>query len=81
MALCITFIRATYRLTSATTGSYCYIRWKDCDTPTQTLYLVPTSVLKPTDNEVVIFEETANIQTRSLESVALVALHEHPNHD
>jgi hypothetical protein len=62
-------------------GSYCYIHWKDCDSPTQTLYLVPTSVLKPTGNEVVIFEETANIQTRSLDSVALVALHEHPSHD
>ena len=61
-------------------NGHCYMHWKDCGKPTQYMYHVPTSVLKPTGNLVVLFEEAAapNGTTRSLEGVQLVQLSEHP---
>jgi len=55
------------------------MHWKRCGQPTQTLYHIPSEVLRPKSNLVVLFEETANsVQTRELPSVRIVALHEHP---
>jgi len=59
------------------------MHWKDCDKPTQTLYHVPTSLLSPTRNLVVLFEETPDSPDpsrarRDLSGVRLVALHAHP---
>jgi len=63
-------------------SGHCYMHWKDCDQPTQTLYHVPTSLLAPTRNLVVLFEETANsVQPRALSGVRLRALHDHPEFD
>ena len=60
-------------------SGHCYMHWRGCGKPTQTLYHVPTELLKPTANLVVLFEETANsVQQRSLSGVRLQALHEHP---
>ena len=60
-------------------SGHCYMHWKGCDRPTQTLYHVPNEVLRPTDNLVVLFEETAGTeQPRRLNGVELAALHEHP---
>lgn len=59
-------------------SGHCYEHWKDCGKPTQTLYHVPTEVLRPTANEILLFEETANtVQRRELRGVRLRALHEH----
>merc|ERR1711865_135388 len=61
-------------------SGHCYMHWKDCDKPTQTLYHVPTELLEPTNNLIVLFEETANsVQQRSLGGVLLRALHDHPD--
>ena len=61
---------------------HCYMRWKACGRPTQTLYHVPTEVLAPVRNLVVLFEETVGTATpRDLAGVSLVALHEHPATD
>ena len=63
-------------------SGHCYMHWKGCGKPTQTLYHVPDEVLKPTGNLVVLFEETANsVQARDLSGVRLRALHEHPAFD
>ena len=60
-------------------NGHCYMHWKGCGEPTQTLYHVPTPVLKPQGNLVVIFEETASVVAqRDLEMVKLVELHAHP---
>ena len=60
-------------------SGHCYMHWKRCGQPTQTLYHIPNEVLRPKSNLVVLFEETANsVQTRELPSVRIVALHEHP---
>lgn len=68
----------------------CYMHWKACDEPTQTLYHVPTALLQPTRNLVVLFEEarTSPLPTagdasterddRKPYGVRLVALHAHP---
>jgi len=42
-------------------GGVCYIFWHNCGLPTQRYYHVPTSILKPTGNLVVLFEETATV--------------------
>ena len=61
-------------------NGHCYMHWKGCSKPTQTLYHVPTPVLKPTGNLVVIFEETASVVAkRDLDAVKLVQLHGHPS--
>merc|ERR1719277_973645 len=39
-------------------NSHCYMRWKHCGKPTQALYHVPSDVLLPAGNVVVLFEET-----------------------
>ena len=63
-------------------SGHCYMHWKGCGKPTQTLYHVPNEVLKPKGNLVVLFEETANsVQARDLSGVRLRALHEHPAFD
>ena len=63
-------------------AGHCYMHWKGCGKPTQTLYHVPNEVLKPKGNLVVLFEETANsVQARDLSGVRLRALHEHPAFD
>jgi hypothetical protein len=36
---------------------HCYMQWKDCDKPTQTVYHIPSSILKAKGNLVVLFEE------------------------
>ena len=63
-------------------SGHCYMHWKGCGRPTQTLYHIPNEVLKQTGNMVVLFEETANsVQRRSLHGVQIQALHEHPPFD
>ena len=60
-------------------NGHCYMHWKGCGKPTQTLYHVPTPVLKPSGNLVVIFEETASVVARrDLDAIKLVQLHSHP---
>lgn len=62
-------------------GPQCYLYYKHCGEPTQSIYHVPFEVLKPTHNLVVLFEETAEYQGahgRDLSKVALQALTEHP---
>ena len=44
----------------------------------QTLYHIPTPVLKPTGNEVVLFEEKGGVGLRNLEEIKLVKLTAHP---
>eukprot|EP00730_Choanoeca_flexa_P008508 TRINITY_DN12498_c0_g2_i8.p1 TRINITY_DN12498_c0_g2~~TRINITY_DN12498_c0_g2_i8.p1 ORF type:complete len:877 (+),score=175.89 TRINITY_DN12498_c0_g2_i8:2-2632(+) len=62
-------------------GDYCFERYKDCNTPTQTLYHVPTEVVKETRNLIVVLEESEDVQARDLTKVALVRLTQHPVHD
>jgi hypothetical protein len=58
---------------------HCYMHWKGCDRPTQTLYHIPNELLQPKANLVVLFEETANsVQRRDLRRVEIVSLHQHP---
>ena len=66
-------------------NGHCYMHWSECGQPTQTLYHVPTSVLKSTGNLVVLFEESgvppngAPMQKkRHLNGVSLIALRDHP---
>ena len=54
------------------------MHWKDCDKPTQSLYHIPTQVLKPSANMVVLFEEAASALPRDLDGIKLVAVHQHP---
>jgi len=42
-------------------SGHCYMHWKGCGKPTQTMYHVPTSILKQTGNLVVLFEETGEV--------------------
>ena len=42
-------------------GGHCYIFYRNCNEPTQRYYHVPSSILKPTGNLVVLFEETASV--------------------
>merc|ERR1712070_33897 len=55
-------------------NGHCYMHWKDCDKPTQTLYHVPTDVLKAKDNLVVLFEEGEPQATRDPSGIRLLAL-------
>jgi hypothetical protein len=66
---------------------HCYMHWKDCGKPTQTLYHIPTSILKNdgTKNLVVLFEEVdvppigaPNQNERDVNSVDIVMLTGHP---
>ena len=64
----------------------CYMHWKNCNQPTQTLYHVPNSVLNANGmNLIVLFEEVGeapngapNQQERQLNGVKLVVLTHHP---
>jgi len=58
-------------------NGHCYMHWSGCDEPTQTLYHIPTPVLKPTGNLVVIFEETSSAAVRNLDKIQLVELKNH----
>jgi len=62
-------------------GAYCFERWRQgsCDAPTQTLYHIPTELLKPTGNILVAFEETGEVAR--VERVRIVALTAHPELD
>ena len=42
-------------------GPICYIFWKNCGLPTQRYYHVPTAILTPGENLVVLFEETSTV--------------------
>lgn len=57
---------------------HCYMHWRDCGEPTQTLYHIPTPVLQPTGNVVVIYEETATVGPRDLSMVQLLEVQNHP---
>ena len=62
-------------------NGHCYMHWDSCGKPTQELYHIPTPVLKPKGNLVVVFEETATVQgvaMRDLEKVEMVKLTAHP---
>lgn len=59
-------------------NGHCYMHWSDCDEPTQTLYHIPTPVLKPTGNEVVMFEEKGGVGLSNLEKIKMVKLTAHP---
>eukprot|EP01046_Picozoa_sp_COSAG06_P004719 COSAG06_NODE_202_length_20343_cov_59.390931_3_plen_1016_part_00 len=59
-------------------NGHCYMHWSDCDEPTQTLYHIPTPVLKPSGNEVVFFEEQGGVGLEHLEKIQLVKLTAHP---
>eukprot|EP00756_Hemistasia_phaeocysticola_P001475 Hpha_TRINITY_DN11041_c0_g1::TRINITY_DN11041_c0_g1_i3::g.92734::m.92734 len=62
-------------------SGHCYMHWNGCDKPTQHLYHIPKPILRATGNMVVLFEETASVNDvvggRDLQSVKMVALHEH----
>ena len=64
-------------------GDLCHEYWRksSCGRPTQHLYHIPKGILQPTDNLVVIFEESSDLQVRSLARVAMVSVHEHPSLD
>ena len=51
-------------------GGQCYIFWRNCGLPTQRYYHVPTSLLQPTGNLVVLFEEASNVPTAGQGPVA-----------
>lgn len=53
-------------------SGHCYMHWKDCGKPTQTMYHVPTSILKQTGNLVTLFEETGG-STRAWHHASCVA--------
>ena len=55
-------------------NGHCYMHWSDCDEPTQTLYHIPTPVLKPTGNEVVFFEEKGGVGAANLSKIQMVKL-------
>lgn len=58
-------------------NGHCYMHWKDCDKPTQSVYHIPSDVLKASGNLVVLFEEaspSANKLSRDPSGVQLVAL-------
>lgn len=55
-------------------NGHCYMHWSDCDEPTQTLYHIPTPVLKPTGNEVVFFEEKGGVGLGNLGKIQMVKL-------
>ena len=65
---------------------HCYMHWKNCNQPTQTLYHVPNSVLNVNGkNLIVLFEEAGeapngapNQEERQLNGVKLVVLTHHP---
>ena len=66
-------------------NGHCYMHWQACDKPTQTLYHIPTSILKPTGNLVVLFEGVGIApdgaplaKARDLSGVEIVALTAHP---
>jgi len=58
-------------------SGHCYMHWKDCGEPTQTLYHIPTPIMRPADNVVVIYEETAAVAPRDLREVKIVQLQNH----
>ena len=58
-------------------NGHCYMHWSGCGEPTQTLYHIPTPVLKPSGNVVVLFEETAGVAQRNLDTIQLLRLHNH----
>jgi len=62
-------------------GSHCFIHWKGCGRPTQHLYHIPFHLLLPTDNQVVMFEESTMLHPRDLTAVKVNILHDHPDFD
>ena len=76
--MCVLSLITILHCTLRSKNGFCYMHWKGCDQPTQTLYHIPAPVLKPKGNLVVLFEEAATEGARNLSSVALVALTEHP---
>ena len=67
-------------------NGHCYMHWRACEKPTQTLYHIPTSVVKPTGNLIVLFEEVGSAplgsplqSSRDVSKVNIVVLNEHPN--
>ena len=46
-------------------GGQCYIFWRNCGQPTQRYYHVPSSLLKPAGNIVVLFEEASSVPSGS----------------
>jgi len=42
-------------------GGHCYIFYRNCNEPTQRYYHVPSSILQPTGNLLVLFEETSSV--------------------
>ena len=61
-------------------GSHCYIHWKGCGKPTQSLYHIPFEVLRPRNNLLTFFEETRATNECSLDQVKIQVLHHH-NHN
>merc|ERR1712070_222753 len=55
-------------------NGHCYMHWKDCGKPTQSVYHIPSSVLKAKNNLVVLFEETTPEATRDPLNIELLAL-------
>lgn len=58
-------------------NGHCYMHWSGCGEATQTLYHIPTPVLKPTGNVVVMFEETSSTAPRNLDKIQLLELRNH----
>jgi len=55
-------------------NGHCYMHWKDCGKPTQTIYHIPTAVLQPKGNLVVLFEEGIPESKRDPSAIRLLAL-------
>lgn len=59
-------------------NGHCYMHWKGCGKPTQSEYHIPSDVLKPVGNLIVLFEEAApGSLSRDPSSVRLLALQAH----
>eukprot|EP00931_Biecheleriopsis_adriatica_P078401 TRINITY_DN51862_c0_g1_i1.p1 TRINITY_DN51862_c0_g1~~TRINITY_DN51862_c0_g1_i1.p1 ORF type:complete len:888 (+),score=109.52 TRINITY_DN51862_c0_g1_i1:39-2666(+) len=54
-------------------NGHCYMHWKDCNKPTQTIYHIPSSVLKTKNNLVVLFEESKPESQRNPFGVKLLS--------
>lgn len=61
-------------------NSHCYMHWKACDQPTQSIYHIPTSILKQEGNLVVLFEESTPPKetARNVSAVSIIRLSDHP---
>jgi Glycosyl hydrolases family 35 len=59
-------------------GTHCFIHWKDCGKPTQSLYHIPFEILNSNGNLLTVFEEAEDGASRDLDRVQLQLIYDHP---